>query len=152
MYYFNGLCPDAYAAKNANLCKAEVMAGVKANPRGFYCDSACDGKTQDDAMNTAYENGARTFWLNDGGINHKQSIGTTADPVLIFVMNITDGSKAAQINANTTITGVLYVDVDYSTTQCSCRGYGNSKVECESRHRLHKGKPLHLGKRCCNLH
>lgn len=129
MYYFSGLCPVAKAAYDGgNLtqaanCKAEAKISIAANPKGYICNAAdCSTKTEDDNITAAYTAGKRIFWLESGGIDHQTSMGTEADPVLIFVMNIPDASQAAKINAGSTIYGVLYVDVlDTKTVVgCSC--------------------------------
>ena len=129
MYFFGSQCPIAKAAyDNGDLskaidCRAEVKASVTANPKGYVCNAAdCSSKSEDDKITTAYNAGKRIFWLENGGIDHKVSMGSEADPVLIFVMNIPDASKSAKINAGSTIYGVLYVDVLDSKTliACSC--------------------------------
>ena len=91
--------------------------------KGYICNAAdCSSKAEDDNITVAYNAGKRIFWLENGGLDHQVSMGTEADPVLIFVMNIPDASKAAKINAGSAIYGVLYVDVlDAKTTiACSC--------------------------------
>jgi Tfp pilus assembly protein PilX len=129
LYYFGGLCPTAKAAydggdlTSAANCKAEAKASVAANPKGYICNAVdCSTNTEDANITAVYNIGKRIFWLENGGINHSQSLGTQADPVLVFVMNIPDASKAAKINASSTYFGVLYVDVlDVQTTiGCSC--------------------------------
>ena len=129
MYYFSGLCPIAKAAyDNGDLtqavnCEVEAKASVAANSKGYICDAVdCSTKAEDDKITTAYNAGKRIFWLENGGIDHQVSMGTAADPVLIFVMNIPDASKSAKINAGSTIYGVLYVDVLDTQTLigCSC--------------------------------
>lgn len=129
LYYFGGLCPIAKTLyENGDLtkavdCKAEVKASVTVNPKGYICDALdCSTTTEDDKITAAYSAGKRIFWLENGGIDHKSSMGTEADPVLIFVMNIPDASKSAKINAGSTIFGVLYVDVLDTKTLvgCSC--------------------------------
>lgn len=129
MYYFGGLCPVAKEAYNngdltkAADCKAEAKASVAANPKGYICDAVdCSTREEDDKITDAYNAGKRIFWLDQGGIDHSTSMGTEADPVLIFVMNIPDASKSAKINAGSTIYGVLYVDVLDTKTVigCSC--------------------------------
>lgn len=128
LYYFSGLCPIAKAAYDggdltkAKDCQTEAKATIAAEPNGYICESDCSSQAEDDKITTAYNAGKRVFWLESGGIDHKLSMGTENDPVLIFVMNIPDASKAAKINANSTIYGILYVDVlDTQTTiGCSC--------------------------------
>lgn len=129
MYYFSGLCPNAKAAyDNGDLtqavnCEIEAKASIAASSKGYICDAVdCSTKAEDDKITTAYNNGKRIFWLENGGIDHQVSMGTAADPVLIFVMNIPDASKSAKINAGSTIYGVLYVDVLDTQTiiGCSC--------------------------------
>lgn len=129
LYYFSSMCPVAKAAYDngdltkADDCKAEAKNSVTANPKGYICNAAdCSSKTEDDKITDAYNAGKRIFWLENGGIDHQTSMGTVADPVLIFVMNIPDASKSAKINAGSTIYGVLYVDVLDTQTLvgCSC--------------------------------
>lgn len=103
MYYFGGLCPVAKNANDAMACQAEAKEAIRADPKGYVCESTCNSKAADDAISAAYNAGKRRFWL-EGGIDHKQHMGTEDDPVLILVMNVADNSKAAQINANSTIT------------------------------------------------
>lgn len=128
MYYFGDLCPIAQAAydsgdltKSAE-CIAEAKASVETNLKGYICNADCSTRTEDDKITAAYNLGKRIFWLENGGIDHKVSMGTESDPVLIFVMNVPDASKAAKINAESTIAGVLYVDVldTKMTINCSC--------------------------------
>lgn len=129
MYYFGGLCPLAQTAyDNGDItkaadCIAEAKASVIANSKGYVCDAEdCSSKIEDDKITDAYNAGKRVFWLQNGGIDHKTTMGSEEDPVLIFVMNIPDASKAAKINAESTIFGVLYVDVldSQMTINCSC--------------------------------
>jgi|GEM_PF-5925857 len=143
MYFFGGLCPEAKKDSDPVACEVEAEALIKSsngtnvvipevpgfsealdlNTKAFYCESDCASKQNDDALTAAYNAGARIFWLDEGGLDHKLDMGSEEDPVLIFVMNIPSGSKAAQINANSTIFGVLYVDVVDQTRfdYCSCR-------------------------------
>lgn len=128
MYYFSGLCPVAKTAYDAGDitkavdCQIEAKASVAANSEGYICASDCSSKTEDDKISAAYTAGKRIFWLDNGGMDHQTSMGSQADPVLVFVMNIPDASKSAKINAGSTIYGVLYVDVLDTQTivGCSC--------------------------------
>ena len=128
MYYFSGLCPVAKAAYDAgNIiqaadCQPEAKASVTANSKGYVCNSDCSSKTEDDKISAAFTAGKRVFWLDSGGMDHQTSMGSEADPVLVFVMNIPDASKSAKINAGSTIYGVLYVDVvdSQNIVGCSC--------------------------------
>lgn len=125
MYYFGGLCPVAKAAyatdiTKAAYCKAEAKLTVKNNQtKGYVCESACGGVD----ISQLYSTGKRIFWLSSGGIDHLQTVGTEDDPVLIFVMGIPDNTKTADINANSTIYGVLYVDVLTTPSDCSCKAW-----------------------------
>jgi hypothetical protein len=125
MYYFSGLCPIAKAAGNAAGCKEEARTKVAVGDgKYYYCGAIdCSSKTEDDKMSAAYTAGKRVFWLNSGGMDHKIDMGTAADPVLIFIMNIANGSSAAKINANSAIYGVVYIDIadQRTTTTCSCK-------------------------------
>lgn len=122
IYYFGGFCPNTKRGYDAGTnsavgCKAEAKQSVKDNLLGYICERDCGTKAEDDKINNAYKNDKkRIFWLSSGGIDHKYNIGTEADPVLIFVMGIKDDSKLVKINANTTIYGVLYVDVEPLTS------------------------------------
>lgn len=121
MHFFGGFCPTAKAANNANACEAETKATIIADTaKGYYCASNC-GALNDSTLTTAYNNGKRYFWL-EGGMNHKFTLGTVADPVIVFVMNVVDGGSDVHINANSRLNGILYVDVqDLKTTvSCSC--------------------------------
>jgi Tfp pilus assembly protein PilX len=123
MYFFGSLCPNSKSKNNSKGCKQEARDSVKANTNGYFCEKDCASDTEDEKLTNAHKSGKRIFWLDSGGIDHEQNMGTESDPVLIFVMNIADGSKAAKINANSTIYGILYVDVaSYQTTlTCSCK-------------------------------
>lgn len=129
LYFFGGLCPIAKARYDdgditaAADCIPEAKLTVTSNPKGYICNAAdCSTKVEDDKITNAYNLGKRIFWLENGGIDHKVSMGTEQDPVLIFIMNIPDASKAAKINAESTIAGILYVDVmdSQTTINCSC--------------------------------
>lgn len=127
IYYFGGFCPVAKAAYATDIsravdCKPEAKASVAANPKGYICASNCGSKTEDDKIKTAYDAGKRIFWLSSGGIDHKYDMGTEVDPVLIFVMGMASGSNGVKINANSTIFGVLYVDIADTRLNigCSC--------------------------------
>ena len=125
MYFFSGLCPIAKAAGNAAGCKEEARTTVAVGTgKYYYCGAIdCSSNAEDDKISAAYTAGKRVFWLNSGGMDHKVDMGTAADPVLIFIMNIADGSTAAKINANSTIYGVVYIDIadQRTTTTCSCK-------------------------------
>ena len=125
MYWFSGLCPIAKVASNAAGCKEEARTTVSVGVgKYYYCGAIdCSIKGEDDKISKAYSEGKRIFWLNSGGMDHKVDMGTAADPVLIFIMNIADGSKAAKINAGSTIYGVVYIDIadQQTTTTCSCK-------------------------------
>lgn len=116
MYFFSGLCPNAKAAHDAKACKAEAYVTVKADTKGFVCDSGC-GSLNDTTLSTQYDTGKRIFWL-EGGMNHKLQLGTVADPVLILVMNVQDGGGSVHINGNSEINGILYIDI--LTKECNC--------------------------------
>lgn len=122
MYYFGGLCPVAKAAYATDFtkaadCKAEAKLTVKNNQtKGYVCESACGNVN----ISQLYGTGKRIFWLSSGGIDHLQTVGTEDDPVLIFVMGIQDDANTAKINANSTIYGVLFVDVMTRPSDCSC--------------------------------
>lgn len=153
MYYFGGLCPNAQASYNdgditkAVDCIPEAKNTVAANSKGYICDAAdCSTKAEDDKISAAYLAGKRIFWLQNGGIDHKTSMGTEADPVLIFVMNIPDASKAAKINAQSTIMGVLYVDVLDSQININCSCSADAKITdmiVEARYEDDLTKPIY---------
>ena len=124
MYFFSGLCPISKAENKSKNCKAEAKDTVAANTaKGYICDADCGSKTEENKIISAYNSGKRIFWLNSGGIYHSTTMGSETDPVLIFVMNIPDESKMVKINANSTIFGILYVDVSslQTTLTCSCK-------------------------------
>ncbi|MEQ6292268.1 pilus assembly PilX N-terminal domain-containing protein [Vogesella sp. GCM10023246] len=139
MHYFGGLCPNTQAAydllratgtatsvqlaQQAGYCKAEVKATVAARSDGYICASSCNNAD----LSAAYASGARLMWLTAGGmkINANVVLGSTTDPVIIFVME----SGTVQINGTSKIYGVVYVDVPEisstvtnvtSTTTCNC--------------------------------
>lgn len=129
MYYFGSFCPNARRAYATDItkaadCKIEAKESVKNNKHGYVCPGDCSSKNEDKNISNAYDAGRRIFWLSGGGIDHKKDIGTKDEPVLIFVMGIGSGSKAAKINANSTIHGVLYIDVEERSgyVQCGCKG------------------------------
>lgn len=140
MYFFGALCEstkNSYdskvaegkigeAVQLAKQCKEDVKSWVKGDALGHFCASDCGGKDATAALKVAYDNGKRWFWMDAGGMDHKIDMGTEDDPVVIFVMNIASGSTAAKINANSTIFGVLYVDVISSEVSCYCEA--NAKV------------------------
>jgi hypothetical protein len=132
MYFFGGLCPNAKAAGNADGCKSEAKAAIQdshnnntnlpsSTRKGYYCATSCDNLNQSE-LAAAYTAGKRVFWL-EAGLNHKFTLGTVDDPVIVLVMNVVNGGDAVHINANSTLNGVLYVDVlDQKTSiYCSCK-------------------------------
>lgn len=124
MYFFSGLCPTAKTSNNAAGCKSETKITITNNSeKGYICNSNCATREEDDKITAAYDGGKRIFWLDSGGIDHAINMGNENDPVLIFVMNIENGSTAAKINANSTIYGILYVDIkdQQLNLTCSCR-------------------------------
>ena len=118
MYWFGGLCLDAKADGDAASCKVEALRTVRADvQKGYVCDSNC-GSLDDSTLSAKYSLGKRIFWL-EGGMNHKLTLGSVADPVLVLVMNVVDGGGTVHINGNSDINGVLYVDI--LPKNCNCQ-------------------------------